>query len=413
MFEELRVLSLTGLCAGRRGGAGRPGQLGYLRQADRHQVARRRSGRPHNWSWRRRRRRPQVSGVMTANLAAARRHVREQLGLAADLPLTATRRCWRRGQGRVSLPETSAGIFPDFGLSGVLLEVVQGGGGLLVGVDRADRGGVAVDEVGEGPEAVQAAGALARPNQRVGRALEHQRPVGRPGPGLAVPGDVEPPLVGAGAGGLAGLGGAVHLPRHLDAGQVGHGRENIHLLPVAVVDHAVVLAGGLDDHRHHISRRLGLAEATGLLARDPASPWSARLTTTTCPHALGLELVDDLTDQPVGVGELEQVPLVGQLDDRGRRLVALEGPPEGLVVVLVARRQVAPRRVGQQQVQEVHGRPVGVLQAGQEVVEAGRLVEPQLVEAELPSALSSLAAFSVRWSVKSPGRRRRRGERST
>ena len=40
--------------------------------------------------------------------------------------------------------------------------------------------------------------------------------------------------------------------------------------------------------------------------------------------------------------------------------------------------------VGQQQVQEVHGGPAaGVLQAGQEVVEARRLVEPELVEAEL------------------------------
>jgi hypothetical protein len=38
--------------------------------------------------------------------------------------------------------------------------------------------------------------------------------------------------------------------------------------------------------------------------------------------------------------------------------------------------------VGQQQVQEVQGRPVGVLQAGQEVVEARRLVAPGLLEPE-------------------------------
>jgi hypothetical protein len=101
------------------------------------------------------------------------------------------------------------------------------------------------------------------------------------------------------------------------------------------------------------------------------------------PHALGLELVDHLPDQPVGVGHLEQVLLVGPLDHRSRQPVASEGAPEGLEVVLVAGRQVPPRLVGQQQVQEMQGRPIAGPEPVQEVVEARDLVAPGLLEAEV------------------------------
>ena len=202
---------------------------------------------------------------------------------------------------------------------------------------------------------------------------------------LAAAGDVVPPLLGPGAGRLAGLGGAVRRPRHRDAGQVGHGREQVDLLPVAVVDEAVVLAGGLDElgHPHQVGG-VALAEGAAGLTGGPAlamvGPHDDQ---RPVPHALGLELVDDLADQPIGVGHLEQVLLMGPLDHRSRQPVASEGAPEGLVVVLVAGRQVPPRLVGQQQVQEMQGRPVAGPEPVQEVVEARELVAPGLLEAEV------------------------------
>ena len=187
MYEELRVRSLTGLGAEEAEAA--PARTGATRrQADRYQ-ARLAAAPVHD-----------VDLELAAAVAGlpeevggdhgelGRRLVRP-LGNSRDsppiLPLTATRTVLPAGgSGEVSLPETSAGTLPELGLDlGVLLEVVQGRGGLLVGGDRADRGRVAVDQVGGGAVAVQPAHALGGPDQGVGLAGQHDfQLAGRRGP---------------------------------------------------------------------------------------------------------------------------------------------------------------------------------------------------------------------------------------
>src|SRR5918992_1789125 len=280
--------------------------------------------------------------------------------------------------GQADLPadlgRDQAAVQVDLAVLGQLLDLGAAGAGLV----DPDRAGPPADQVAVGAELEPALVAVAGLGHLVGDPGQGLGEVLRPGEGLAFAGFGEEPLLGAGPWLLGpGLGDPVHLPRHLDPEHVGHRRDQVDVLPVAVVGLPLGLARGLDEQRHpqdlvDVARR-GLAaaelvrlEAHAVVGRDHEQG--------VVVHALLLEPPHDLAEQPVGLAGLHQVALARELGRPG-----LGGPAVGVaavapVGVLAPVGQVVPGLVGEQQVQEVEARPVGALDRPHEVVVLAGLV---------------------------------------
>ena len=153
---------------------------------------------------------------------------------------------------------------------------------------------------------------------------------------------------------------AVDRPGQVRTDDIGHGGNDVEGLGVAVVDHARTLARVLHEQRDPQNLgRVALADpAERLLVGEADAVVGGDHDEGVVPPRFGLQPVEGVAEQAVGVLELEEVTLAGLV---GGTLVVPSrelGPP-GRVGggVRRPRAQVDPRLVGQHHVGDVEGRP--------------------------------------------------------
>src|SRR5690554_1795383 len=164
-------------------------------------------------------------------------------------------------------------------------------------------------------------------------------------------------LIRAGGGTSQGL--PVEIPVEVDAEHVHHGREHIDGLSQSIIDHPFRLVRVFHEERDGEDRagvRVELEIAPRRVGDQRHAVVGDHYEHCLVPYSIGLEVVDQLSEEPVGERRLQARPL----HPLGRVLDAVPPPAadrvdeyaaEEVRVVLLTGRQEAPRCVGYEDVQ--------------------------------------------------------------